>query len=560
MTYETHRAYGYGYRMPTQHETSTIARAIAGKHGIKAIETDREWSYDLKKRELRYTRFSPWTGVTYQQWYALLMHEISHILFTDHDVTFPADMQRREWHLLHNYFEDIYIEEQLAQHYPQGVMYQDVLRVHGADIIMNHVFSWRGTVDPKTVPLWQQYLSLLAVNSCGLPGDSELFLDWCSPKVQEVWKETSQFALGKEFASTQETMQWVADHFKPFAKLLEDKQQPDCTIGRGLTLVGDNANNKQDALQDEAGISGRTEDPPEVRYSDDWEAHKPGTDPGRVIATTDPDINVKRYRSPDIGAYKELEQQLRLPSRELRQKIEPILREVRTRRQIARQTSGVIDKRRIWQAAIPKQKVFRKLAEASRIDHYAVTVAIDESGSMAVEMEFDGDGSVNEYKDNGKPWKTALQSAVMIVEACSQMGIPTKVTRFDHDNWNVTKGWNVNHSDIDKGYIASQMRGGNNLDIPALKRFVREAQADMQVTGRKHLVLMIGDGLGEAEMNDTAAELQKKTGVEIYGIVINNHEKGNEDQYPHAKLLDDVSDLPATMQQLLRSYLGRRAI
>jgi len=187
--------------------------------------------------------------------------------------------------------------------------------------------------------------------------------------------------------------------------------------------------------------------------------------------------------------------------------------------------------------------VFVKSADDERTDHYAVTIAIDESGSMQM-----------------NPWNIALNSAVMIIEACSQMGIPTKVTRFDHAHWNVTDGWSVEHSEKEKGMIASNIRGGNNNDIPALTKFVKEAAADANETGRKHLVFMIGDGLGEEEMNEAAANLQKKTGVEIYGVVINNHSQGNKDQYPHAEMVKNIDDLPDVMKRLLKRYIGRRVI
>ena len=118
----------------------------------------------------------------------------------------------------------------------------------------------------------------------------------------------------------------------------------------------------------------------------------------------------------------------------------------------------------------------------------------------------------------------------------------------------------IKKSAEEKGMIGSGPRAGENNDIEALTDFVKEAHNNSVQTDRQHLVFMIGDGLGDEEMNDAALRLQKQYGVEIFGIIINNSKQGNEEQYPHAQKVDELDDLPQVIGSLLRRYLGKRII
>lgn len=525
--------------MKSSWEAGQIARAIALQNGIRAVPTDNEWSYNLKTKELRYARYNPWAGVSYQYWYAILMHEIAHAMYTT-DVPLPTDKRHEAWHLLHNYFEDNYIERRLELQYPQGYQYKRLLRQCATDIVMEG--SWRWQTDLAEVPLWKQYLMLIMIHSAGMPGDVEQFMAAIDPKVAAVYEETKAYLDQEDFASTQETVQYMLDHFESYKTLITEDDKESRSGNVIVAAVNIGTQRGRDLMRQLAGPGTKV---PEVHEVDELTEGTPVF--GRSIFRGTHDAEVDR-RVPNVDKYQQYVTEMRLPARNLRRAIEPYLREVRARRRVSRQRSGLTNTKRLWEAAIPRVRVFERQLEDVRTDHYAVTVAIDESGSMQA-------GPLDQTA-----FEVAQRAAVMIIEACRQMQLPTRVVRFNHAHWECTHGWGVDKSKEEQGMVGSECWGGDNNDIEALTAFVKKARSDAVSTGRKHLHFQIGDGLGEQEMNEAARRLQRQYGVEIYGLVINNHSQGNEDQYPHAKLVKRTEDLPGVMSDLLRRYLGRRIL
>jgi cobalamin biosynthesis protein CobT len=204
-------------------------------------------------------------------------------------------------------------------------------------------------------------------------------------------------------------------------------------------------------------------------------------------------------------------------------------------------------------ARTPGPRLFER-SEVPQIRHFAITLLVDLSGSMASERKID----------------EAFRAAVLLTETLSRLGVAFEVLGFQ-DELIVFKAFGDELSTSVRRKIAgmpAEVSGTNpgghnepafNDDGPCLAAAARNLEAQ---AGRERFLLVLSDGVpagkrsGDAELRGAVEEIMRTTSINLVGLGLGGGTEHVRDFYPVSVASVSTSELTARLGDLLEAIVA----
>jgi uncharacterized protein with von Willebrand factor type A (vWA) domain len=208
--------------------------------------------------------------------------------------------------------------------------------------------------------------------------------------------------------------------------------------------------------------------------------------------------------------------------------------------------SGRPDIRQWWQRKLTGRVDYFKRRTLPLEREYAVSLVIDESGSM----------------DSPEKKSNALQALVLFMETLTSLGIDYNLIGFGGGDPIIREDFGVHPNMFDRERIVREFAenigsGGVTNDVGAVKKAIEEVK---KIGREKKLIIVISDGEGNVDggliSHRYILEQADQEGVKIVGIGIGEDMREYVDKtYIYKVIVKDIKDLPRTLYEILTEEL-----